>query len=131
MKRNRNLYLLWIIIVILLGLASRKFTDFIPGFLADYAGDTLWALLVFLIFGFVFTKKTTLQIGIFAIFFSFLIEISQLYHAPWIDAIRNTTLGALVLGFGFLWTDLICYTIGVFIGIFVEKMITIKSSKSL
>ncbi len=126
MKRNRKIYFLWIIIVVLLGLASRKFTDFIPSFLADYAGDTLWALLVFFIFGFIFITKPTLQIGVLAISFSFLIEISQLYHAPWIDAIRHTTLGALALGFGFLWTDLICYTIGVFIGILIEKMSDIR-----
>ena len=40
------------------------------------------------------------------------IELSQLYHALWIDAIRNTTLGGLIIGFGFLWSDLVCYTIG-------------------
>ena len=34
------------------------------------------------------------------------VEESQLYHASWIDSIRGTTLGALVLGHGFLWSDL-------------------------
>jgi hypothetical protein len=47
---------------------------------------------------------------------AFLVEISQLYHAPWIDSIRQTTLGALVLGFGFLWTDLVCYSVGIATG---------------
>jgi hypothetical protein len=42
-----------------------------------------------------------------------LVEISQLYHAPWIDSIRQTTPGGLVLGFGFLWTDLVCYSVGI------------------
>lgn len=40
-------------------------------------------------------------------------ELSQLYHAPWIDDLRATRLGGLVLGFGFLWSDLVAYTIGV------------------
>jgi len=45
--------------------------------------------------------------------FSYCIEISQLYHDTWIDAIRGTTLGALVLGHGFLWSDIVAYTVGI------------------
>ena len=46
--------------------------------------------------------------------------MSQLYHAPWIDAIRDTLPGALVLGYGFLWSDLACYAAGVALGAGVE-----------
>ena len=52
--------------------------------------------------------------------FSVAIEISQLYHAPWIDSIRRTTLGGLILGFGFLWSDLACYAVGVGLGVIIE-----------
>jgi hypothetical protein len=48
------------------------------------------------------------------------VELSQLYHAPWIDSIRQTTLGGLILGFGFLWTDLACYAFGVGLGVLLE-----------
>jgi hypothetical protein len=34
--------------------------------------------------------------------FSVAIDLIQLYHAPWIDSIRQTTLGGLILGFGFI-----------------------------
>lgn len=51
---------------------------------------------------------------------AFLVEISQLYHAPWIDSIRQTTLGGLVLGFGFPWTDLACYSVGIVTGSLTE-----------
>jgi hypothetical protein len=40
------------------------------------------------------------------------VEISQLYRAPWIDALRASRLGGLVLGRGFLWSDLVCYAAG-------------------
>ena len=49
------------------------------------------------------------------------VEISQLYHAPWIDSIRQTTLAALILGFGFLWSDLVCYAAGVSLGILIGR----------
>ena len=58
-----------------------------------------------------------------ALAFSVLIELSQLYHAPWIDGIRQTTLGGLVLGFGFLWSDLACYTAGVACALVIDNLL--------
>ena len=52
--------------------------------------------------------------------FSVAVEVSQLYHAPWIDSIRHTTLGGLILGFDFLWSDLVCYAVGVGLGVLVD-----------
>jgi hypothetical protein len=62
------------------------------------------------------------MIAVLALAFSAAIELSQLYHAPWIDSIRQTTLGGLVLGFGFVWSDLACYAAGVVLGILVERL---------
>ena len=128
MKRSRLLYLILTIIVMILGLLSRKISG-LPKIIELYSGDILWALMVFLIIAFIFNKKSTIFIISWAIIFSYSIEISQLYHAPWIDAIRNTTLGGLILGFGFLWSDLICYTIGIRIGIIIEKLLNKKRRK--
>lgn len=122
MRRNRLLYLILIIIVMILGLLSRKIEN-LPEIISLYSGDILWALMVFLIISFIFNKKSTIFTISWAIIFSYSIEISQLYHAPWIDAIRNTTLGSLILGFGFLWSDLVCYTIGILIGIVIDIII--------
>ena len=58
-----------------------------------------------------------------ALAFSYAIEVSQLYHAPWLDRIRYTSLGGLVLGYGFLWSDIICYTVGLAIGVVAEAAI--------
>ena len=122
MKRNRLLYLILTIIVMILGLLSRKISG-LPKIIELYSGDILWSLMVFLLFAFLFNKKSTIFIISWAIICSYSIEISQLYHAPWIDAIRNTVLGGLILGFGFLWSDLVCYTIGIIIGIIIDIMI--------
>jgi glycopeptide antibiotics resistance protein len=82
--------------------------------------------MVFLVFGFIFHKKNTLWITLAALTFSFSIEISQLYHASWIDALRAYPLGGLILGFGFLWSDVVCYTIGVGFGYVMEKVLLKK-----
>ncbi len=129
MNRNRFYYVLIILLTIVLGLASRYFADHFSFWVKEYLGDVLWALMVYWIFGFLFTRKGSLSISIYALFFSFAIEISQLYHAPWIDAIRNARLGGLVLGFGFLWSDLICYSIGIGCGYLLESLFLIKRRK--
>lgn len=125
MKRNRVLYLILVIIVMILGLLSRKVQD-LPQIISAYSGDILWALMVFLLIAFILNKKSTLFIISLAIIFSYAVEISQLYHAQWIDAIRGTTLGGLVLGFGFLWSDLVCYTVGIIIGAIIDIIINKK-----
>lgn len=91
-----------------------------PGFLAEYAGDTLWALMLFLLVSTLFAGRPVLVRAAISLALAFLVEISQLYHAPWIDSIRQTTLGGLVLGFGFLWTDLVCYSVGIATGSLTE-----------
>ncbi len=108
---------------IVLGLGSRRFGAVLPGFIASYAGDTLWALALFLFLGFLLPRMTTGRVAALTFAGSLLVEISQLYHAPWIDSVRQTTIGGLILGFGFLWSDLACYAAGVGLGVALEWMI--------
>ena len=84
------------------GIGSRRYTHSLPEFIAVYAGDTLWASAVFLGFGLILPRVSTRTIVMPALAFSVAVELSQLYHARWIDSIRHTTIGGLILGFGFL-----------------------------
>ena len=118
--RNPVLWVAMIALVVALGLGSRRFGRSLPWVVAAYAGDTLWALVAFLGIGLVLPRASTWRVALLAMSFSVLIEMSQLYHAPWIDSVRHTTLGALVLGQGFLWSDLACYSVGVGLGILIE-----------
>ncbi len=120
--RNRIVYLLLMFIVIGLGLASRRYPEILPNLITIYGGDTLWALLVFLLIGFVFPTLSPLKVAVIALLFSFTIELSQLYQAAWINDIRQYRLAALILGRGFLWTDLVCYSVGIVTGMIVEMI---------
>jgi hypothetical protein len=127
MKRQRRRHplvqIILIVLVCLLGIGSRRYARVLPAFVAAYAGDTLWALAAFLGIGLVLRWASTWTVASLAMAFSITIEISQLYHAEWIDSIRGTTLGALILGFGFLWSDLVCYAVGVGMGVVIEMAI--------
>jgi hypothetical protein len=121
-KRNRLLYAAMTIIVIVLGLCSRKMNNVLPNFVNTYLGDALWALMVFVALGFIFSYKDTKRVAMIGIVFCYVIEISQLYHANWIDNIRATTLGGLVLGYGFSWSDLLAYAMGIVVGVGVDGL---------
>lgn len=60
-----------------------------------------------------FSKAALWKLALFAYGLGVVNELLQLYHAPWIEAIRQTRIGGLLLGFGFLWSDIICYAVGV------------------
>lgn len=110
-----------------LGLASRRYASNLPLFIADNAGDALWAMMIYFGFRFLFPKRSPNFALIGSILFSFGIEFSQTYQAEWIQTLRSTTLGALVLGKGFLLVDLIRYTTGIFIGCLLDLFYQKKS----
>jgi glycopeptide antibiotics resistance protein len=123
--RSGNLripYLLAAFISILLGLASRKYSHLIPLFLANNAGDTIWAMMVYFGFRFLFVKKSQSLSVLLSFLFSFGIEFSQMYQGEMINQIRGTLLGALILGKGFLTADLLRYTTGIIIAAVFDKM---------
>ena len=120
MIRTRIIFFLCAVAVTFVGLASRRYQTVLPEFIGEYAGDSLWALMLFLLVSTLLAGRTLISRATISLALAFLVEISQLYHAPWIDSIRDTTLGGLVLGFGFLWIDLVCYTAGIIIGVGAE-----------
>jgi len=120
MNRSRTKYLIAAGAVVILGLCSRRYSRSLPEFVALYAGDTLWALTAFLGLGALFPRWPTLRVCAAALLFSFAVELSQLYHSHWIDRVRQTRVGGLILGYGFLWSDLLCYGVGVSAGLVLE-----------
>lgn len=126
MKNKRWIYLIVTLLIILLGLASRRYGEYLPAIVAEYAGDTLWAAMVYFGIRFLFPRTKIYISVIGALAFSYGIEVSQLYQAEWINNIRNTTPGALILGHGFLWSDLVCYTVGVFVAALTDLVLLYK-----
>ncbi|WP_041257762.1 ribosomal maturation YjgA family protein [Fibrella aestuarina] len=128
-ERSRIIYGLLTVAVLLLGLASRRYSVWLPPFVHAYVGDVLWALMVFLGLALLLNRQSTRTVAWLAMLFSFGIEVGQLYHAPWIDHLRATRLGGLLLGFGFLWTDLLCYGVGIAIGVLLDRWLLASSRR--
>lgn len=127
-ERNPLKYLLLILTVMLLGLSSRHLAPYLPNWLNFWLGDALWALMVYFMIAFLLRKSKLSRVALGAVCFSFAVEFSQLYHPQWLDALRRTRLGGLILGYGFLWSDLAAYTLGIGIGILLEALVIARGS---
>lgn len=116
LPRDRIRYPLAALLVVVAGLFWRSGIVPLPGWLSNNGGDALWALMVFLGFGFLLPLAPTSRVVLFSLFFAWGIEFLQLYQAPWINSIRATLSGRLILGSTFHWSDLIAYAVGIAMG---------------
>jgi hypothetical protein len=79
----------------------------------DVAGDALWAAMMTWLVGATLPRAGVAVRSAVAFGVCVVVELSQLVHAPAIDAIRRTALGHLVLGNGFDARDLVAYALGI------------------
>ncbi|MEL6135021.1 MAG: DUF2809 domain-containing protein [Bacteroidota bacterium] len=130
--RRRQLYTALIIGIIPIGLYSRiwyrsvedQCTGGVLCVWGEYAPDALYALMFYWLARWVWVNRSFGWSAMLALAFCYGIEVLQFYHAPWIDAIRATPLGGLILGFSFLWSDIVCYSLGVGVGVVVDVLLT-------
>ena len=115
-RRPRGRQLALLAVVIVLGLASRRYADLLPVLIARYAGDTLWATAAYVALGVVWPGARVAALAAGAAVISLAVELSQLARPPWLQAVRRWPGAALLLGQGFLASDLVCYAVGVALG---------------
>ncbi|PSF37437.1 DUF2809 domain-containing protein [Aphanothece hegewaldii CCALA 016] len=115
--RVRSTIILSIIIVTLLGLASKYYRgwgeDWLNNSFAAIWYEVFWCLFFFALF----TKKQSIifiSLGVFII--TSLLEFLQLWHPPLLQLFRSYTLGRLLLGTTFSGWDFLYYAIGCLIG---------------
>jgi hypothetical protein len=123
--RSRRVYAVAVAVTIAAGLGSREIASALPWWLAKNAGDALYATMVFFGVGLLAPRIRTRTAAVIALAFCAAIEGSQAIHAPWLDAVRDTVPGHLVLGQGFHAFDLVCYAIGVALGVAVEAVLLV------
>jgi hypothetical protein len=112
MIKRRIIYLLLFGFCMWLALTTRSHPDWFVPVMAKYGGDLLWAAQFLFVLRIIFPKVTLLKLVACNYLLGVLVEISQLWHTPILDEIRSTSPGKLLLGYGFLWSDIVCYAIG-------------------
>lgn len=101
-----------------LGLLSRRHP--LPGLLAEYTGDALYATAAFFLLAVPFAGARTKTLLGGAFLFAAAVECQQALTWPWLVDLRATRLGALLLGQGFQLADLLAYAAGAILAAAVD-----------
>ena len=117
-------YLALVLITIAIGLVVHFHGSALSPAMRDAAGDALWATMIAWWMGALAPGARLAMRGPIAYAICVLVELSQLYHAPTLDALRETSIGHLVLGSGFDVRDLVAYAVGVAVAVALEAIVT-------
>ena len=112
---RKIIYSLLVIFLIWLAFATRSHKQWFQPFIVEYGGDTIWAAMCLIFLRIFFSNIKLWKLALICYGLGVADEVSQLYHAPWIDAIRNTAVGGALLGHEFVWSDIACYAVGTFL----------------
>ncbi|WP_309714668.1 DUF2809 domain-containing protein [Armatimonas sp.] len=118
--RLRAIWLLGALFCLPLGLATRLLKRHFDA-LGSALGDGLWALLVFCLVCGVAPRWPLAWRVLTALTLAVLVEVSQLWHFPWLVALRHTRLGALAIGGSFSFGDILCYATGIAFGALLAR----------
>lgn len=128
--RSRAACAILLAAIVVAGLSSRTFPAYQPSFVAQYAGDVLWATMAFWGLALLRPAASTHRLGIATLALAWTVELSQLIHVGWLDSLRDTRPGMLALGQGFLWSDLVCYSVGTALAMAIDSAIRLSPGRA-
>ncbi|NER38162.1 MAG: DUF2809 domain-containing protein [Oscillatoria sp. SIO1A7] len=105
-----------ILFIVPLGLAMKFYRG--PGqeWLNNSFGGVPYEIFFVLLVVFIWPQLAAVRAAVAVCLVTCLLECLQLWHPPFLQAIRATLLGRLLLGNTFQWTDFPYYFIGSFLG---------------
>lgn len=110
--RSRPVLLVVLAAVVAAGLASRA--PPLADVLVAQTGDGLYAAAVFVVLALLVPGATSARLAATAFLICALVEWAQRLQWPWLVELRRTRVGALLLGQGFLWADMLAYAVAAF-----------------
>ena len=87
--------------------------------------EIFWCLVIF----FTLPKTRPFIIACSVFIITSILEILQLWHPPFLQAVRRTFIGKTLIGTSFVWPDFLYYLIGCSIGLLIMHLVQ-KSHKT-
>jgi hypothetical protein len=104
-----------ILIIVPLGSAVRFYGP-TPEWFNDWFGSIAYEIFWILLVAFLFPQASPLWTAVGVCLATCVLEFLQLWHPPFLEAMRVTLLGRLILGNTFNWSDFLSYFMGSFLG---------------
>lgn len=92
-----------------------------------FVGDILVVIFVYYFIK-AFIKVKPINIAIFTLLFSFLIEFLQYFNFVNLIGLGHNKAARIIIGTSFSWIDLVCYFIGFILLFIIDKDLRIKQS---
>jgi hypothetical protein len=112
MVSKRIIYCISFLFLGWLALATRGHHQWFHPLIITYGGDVIWAGMFLFFLRMIFLKTALWKLALINYALGVADEFTQLYRASWVNAVRETTIGRLLFGVGFLWSDILCYATG-------------------
>jgi Protein of unknown function (DUF2809) len=132
--RHRLLFLINILAIVPLGYVVR-FNRILPEFISDAGGGIAYELF-FILLVLAIAPRSNIRLTVISVCLATCaFEFLQLYQPPWLQAIRATLPGRLILGTTFSWLDFPPYFIGSSLGLlwayYLDRVATGDSGVSI
>lgn len=116
-KFTRFLYamrwtLLSIALITPLGFVTKVYAGPVANWVNNSLGGVLYVIFWSLVFSVFFYRTKPWKIAAIVTLVTCLLEFLQLWHPPFLEAIRSTFLGVTLIGNSFTWLDLVHYLLG-------------------
>lgn len=115
-RQYRLALLISMIVIIPIGYSARFYLpadlEWLRNLIGNIAYECFWVLFVAFLIPHVSPARTAIGVCLA----SFAIEFLQLWQPAWLQALRATLFGKLVLGNSFYWPDFLQYIAGSFVG---------------
>ena len=117
------------LVVVAAGLALRRYALDLgaPFFFWKYGGSLLWGMMVYFLTALLLGSVSKTRIIAVASLAAVAVEFFRLVHAPWLDAFRLTTAGALLLGRVFSLWNIVAYLAGIALGALIEAALGLRT----
>ncbi len=126
-RRSRFVYGISFLVMIVVGLPTRLVPELLPSFMVSHVGDALWAMAIFFGLGWRKQAAPTRRLILVALVITWGIEFSQFIQTDWLNQLRHVKLFALILGFTFLPSDLLMYTLGILVAALIERTLLLQA----
>ena len=94
--------------------------------IGPWGGDVCWAVAAWYLFRCILPQVFAIEIAVLSAGLCIVVETSQLLDVEWLNTLREHHIIRLLIGHGFMWSDLVLYAIGIAIGWVLDTFVLMR-----
>ncbi len=123
MKKYRLILFSLLLFLIPIGIMSKFYQGFFENWFNNSLGGILYVIVWITLVLLIQPRLNPKWVSVWVFLATAFIEILQLWHPPFLEAIRSTLIGRLFLGTTFVFSDFIYYAVGCVLGGWILALI--------